>query len=286
MLPTSVKNAWLDLKAMSRFERRPPRASLAELAGSVRCEAQGRTPSVLCLHGFGGVPREVEPAFEEAERLGLHVVAPVLRGHGTVPADLATTRFEDWLAGAQQEFDQLRQRGPVVLLGLSLGSLLATSLTLSAPGDVAGLVLLANAFWLQEPFPATALSIYQLLRLPDLGVWKARSDLSSPEGLATHLSYGVQPIFAANSVRQAGVTLREELFRIHCPTLILHGARDRVCPVQNAWKVAERMTEITPRVVVFPRSHHILTKDVESQWVREEVRAFLQKVSTQSDGKG
>lgn len=271
--------AWL--KALRRHDRPEGIPSLAGQPGTSPIALAGRTPSLLCIHGYGGVPREVELGIEVARELGLAARAPVLRGHGTVPRDTAELRFEDWLGGLREDFDLLRKEGPVVLLGLSLGSLLATALYLEAPGDVAGLVLISSAFWLSSPMPGTALDWADRLGLPDFGMPKTGGpDLGDAEAKRTHLSYEVQPVHAAVSLLRAGERLREELFRIHCPTLLLHGALDRVCPVNKAFEAASRMTETDARVVVFPRSHHILTRDVEAGAVRAELTEFLERLAT------
>jgi esterase/lipase len=113
------------------------------------------------------------------------------------------------------------------------------------------------------------------LGLPDFGIPKFGSDIGDDEARSSHVSYGIQPIRAAISLRAAGVRLREQLYKVHCPTLVLHGARDRVCPVQNAWKVADRLGTSDVRVVILPKSHHIITRDLEHEAVARELREFL-----------
>lgn len=254
--------------------------SLASQPGAAPLRQSGRQPTVLCIHGFGGVPREVELGVASARAVGLGSSAPLLRGHGTLPKDTANLRFDDWLASARVEFDREREKGPVILLGLSLGSLLATALYLEAPADVLGLILVSSAFWLASPVPGLALDLAERLHLPDFGMPKtAGPDLGDEEAKKTHLSYEVQPVHAAISVLRAGERLRRELHRVHCPTLLLHGALDRVCPVAGAWKAAALMPDADVRVVVFPHSHHILTRDVEAAQVGQEIESFLRRVS-------
>lgn len=256
---------------------------LGSLSGSGRVAPltlEGRTPTIFALHGYCGAPQEVELACEIAAELGLRAEAPLLPGHGTHPKALSKLRFEDLLAGTLQEFHRARQRGPVVLLGMSMGSLLATELALRAPGDVAGIVFVANAFWLNRPFPGALLDLVAALRAPDFGAPKWATDLGDPETAKTHVSYRIQPTQTAISVQKAGQRLADELFRVHCPSLILHGARDQVCPVENAWKVAERLGTRDARVVVFPRSRHILLRDVERELVRRELRTFFQRCAS------
>lgn len=241
-------------------------------------DVAGRAPAVLCLHGFTGVPEEVRLGCEVAQSLGLAAHAPLLPGHGTSPLDLGRTTFDDWLRTAQQAFDQMRARGKVILFGLSMGSLLATELTLQAPGDVAGLILLSNAFWLKAPYPAWALWGAGACGVAGLQLRKAGSDIGDPVARGSHVTYMAQPLSGALEVFRAGERLRDRLSDVHRPTLILHGAKDRVCPVENAWRVAQRLGAARSRVVIFPRSHHIITRDAERQQVRLEVERFIREL--------
>jgi esterase/lipase len=62
---------------------------------------------------------------------------------------------------------------------------------------------------------------------------------------------------------------------VKAPTLLLHGALDAVTPVSNAWRVAVRLGTVDKRVVILPRSRHIVTRDVERDVVRREIAQFL-----------
>jgi carboxylesterase len=268
------------LLAHRAFDRIIPRHinHLDDLVQSRPIVSPGNVPTVLCLHGFTGVPEEVRLGCEVAQSLGLAACAPLLPGHGTSALDLGRTRFVDWLSAATSAFDELRARGPVVLVGLSMGSLLATELTLRAPGDVAGLVLMSNAFWLKAPYPAWGLYGAEALGLKRVQIAKEGADIGDPSAKQSHVTYTAQPLSGAWEVLRAGERLRERLRDIHRPTLVLHGARDRVCPVDNAWRAAERLGTSDVRVVIFPRSHHIITRDREHQRVRAELERFLREL--------
>lgn len=236
---------------------------------------EGRTPTVLALHGYCGVPREVEVVVEAAKSLGLAAHAPLLAGHGTSPAELAPLRFADWVASVRGALAEAEARGPVVLAGLSLGSLIALELTLERPESVVGLVLLGNALWLSRPFPSWALRAVDGLGLPDFGLPKFGTDLGTEEARRDHTTYPSQPVRAAIDLQKAADRLLGELPRISCPTLLLHGALDRTCPVSNAWRVAERLGTHDVSVRIFPRSRHVLTRDVEREDVRRALESFL-----------
>lgn len=236
-------------------------------------ESAGSRPSLLALHGFGGTPFEVELLVDVAREQGLAALAPLLPGHGTRAQRLAETRFSDWSAAVDLSLPRVGE--PAIVAGLSLGTLLALDLAIRKPRAVQALILLANAVWLRAPFPRWGLSLAHRLRLPDFLVPKAGPDIADRAVRDSHVSYDADPVHAAVEVLRAGARVRERLSEVRCPTLILHGARDRVCPVSNAWRVAEQLGTSDCRVVIFPRSHHILTRDLERPRVRAEIQAFV-----------
>lgn len=263
--------------ASSAVKARPSRGRLVGPGDPAPVFIQGSGPGVLGIHGFGGTPLEVGVVADVARALGRRVHLPLLPGHGTHADDLARTRWEDWSAAVELALERVSSPGePCVVVGLSLGSVLATHLAVSHPERVKALVLLANAFWLGAPFPAWALRAVAALRLPDFRMPKLAADIADPEARRTHLTYGEHPVHAAVAVERAGARMRERLGEVRAPTLIVHGARDRVCPVENAERVAARLGSRQVKVVVLPRSRHILTRDLERAEVAAELRAFLE----------
>lgn len=241
--------------------------------------APGRAPGVLALHGLSGTPQEVALVVEVASELGLAAEAPLLPGHGTSVADLARTGFEDWLLAAEQSYARLAERGPVVVAGLSMGAVLAFRLAARHPRSTAGVIALANALWLKSPYPTLALQLAERLRLPDIWLKKAAPGVGDPEQRAAHLTYDAVPMRAAVALLRAGESTAAELHLVKAPTLLLHGALDDVAPVANAWRAAVRLGTLQKRTVILPRSQHILTRDVERDVVKRELRAFLEQLA-------
>lgn len=240
---------------------------------------EGRSPRLLAFHGFTGTPQEVSLVVDVARELGLGAEAPLLPGHGARVSDLAPLRFSDWLRAAEAHYARLAARGPVVVAGLSMGSLLAFHLAKNHPETTAGVIALANAMWLKSPWPTWGLKLVDRLRLPDFWMSKSAPDIGDRAERALHLTYNAQPVRAAVSLLRAGEALSQELHRVHAPTLIVHGTLDRVAPVTNAYRVAVRLGTVDKRTLILPRSHHVLTRDVEREQLRAELTAFLQRLS-------
>jgi carboxylesterase len=256
---------------------KPPRGTLMGEGVADPLLVAGKAPHVLALHGFSGTPQEVALVVDVARELGLGAEAPLLPGHGQRVSDLAPLRFADWLAAAEQHYAKLAERGPVIVAGLSMGALLALHLAAKYPDTTTSVIALANAVWLSSPWPTLPLKLIERLRLPDFSMPKSGPDLGDREQRALHLTYNAQPLHAAISLLRACELFSQELHRVRAPTLILHGALDRVTPVSNAWRLSVRLGSVDKRTVIFPRSHHILTRDVEREAVRREIMQFLRR---------
>lgn len=263
----------------ARWSRWWPDGGLLGTGDFVEIDAPGADPPLLAIHGFGSTPDEVSPLTELAAELGLRRRAPLLPGHGTHARDLARTRYQDWYATAERELLRLSAHGRVIVGGQSLGSLISLDLALRHPERVLGLVILANATRLYAPYPDWALSLVGRLGLTGFMMPKfGGANLCDAEAKQRHLTYGQQPIRAALDVRERGIHLLGQLARIHCPCFVAHGEHDLVCPVSNAWAVAERLGTPDVELLLLPNSAHIITKDGDRELLRARLRAFLQRL--------
>ncbi len=233
----------------------------------------GRAPSLLCLHGFCGVPEEMRPLIEAGRSLGLSVLAPLLPGHGAGPKQLRSFRYSDWYSAAEAQFLSLTKRGPVLLAGMSMGSIVASELSAKYPDRVLGLIALANPFWIRRPFPATALWLVDRLDMPDFGFpWRTEEP--------SQRAFYVQPVHAAVSVAQAASRVRHQLREIRVPTLVFHGATDRACPVHSASRYAKRLGTSSVRVCIVPDAGHMVTLGKHAAAMTREVIDFIASLST------
>ncbi len=253
--------------------------------GETEFFAAGRAPAVVAFHGFGGTAAELRPVLEAIVGAGLAVDCALLAGHGTRVEQLQDMTFEDWVAPARRRVQTaIDEHRKVVLLGFSLGSLVAMQIASERPPGVVGLVVLGNALTLamsaRLPLGLWARTGW---RMPDLYVVKPRAgDLSDPSHEDELVTYDRHPMRAALEVYRAGARVAAVVPRIDCATLILHGRRDHVCPWRNAAWLAAHLTARDVGTRFFERSAHVLAWDRERHEVAEEVLAFLARVSSQA----
>jgi carboxylesterase len=243
--------------------------------------AAGRAPYVVAMHGFGGTAAELMPLLDRVALEGYALDAALLPGHGTAAEKLQDVTFDGWLAAVRARAEAAATRlGRVVLVGFSLGSLVAMQIASEKPPWLAGLVVLGNALTLRA-HTSVPLALWRLTGkpMPDVYLLKPRpGDLVDLAAMSSILTYDRHPMRAALEVYLAGPRVRDVVGRITCPTLILHGRRDAVCSWRNATWLAERIGSRDVTVRIFERSAHVLCCDGERDEVGREVAAFLARL--------
>ena len=244
-------------------------------------DVPGASPSVLALHGFGATPQEVLLVVEVARDLGLRALAPLLPGHGLSVHELAKTRWLDWRGAAERALINLTSGGePLIVVGMSMGSLLALELAAAFPEQVIGVGALAPAIRLGWPYPSLALAAVCGLGVPDFTLPKSRPDIRDAGLRRSQVTYASQPAYAGNEVRLAGRRVEARLGEIRCPAFVAHGQNDHVCPVSNARRVYAKLGTLgwEKELLILPRSYHIITRDVERGLLRSRLYQFMQRV--------
>ncbi len=163
-----------------------------------------------------------------------------------------------------------------------MGSLLALALASDAKTKphVDALVLLGCALELSPPLRAAfSFAARAHMRLPDAFVPKPFGpDIRDKTLLHTIDAYDRHPLRAAMEVYRAGRALTSHLADVTCPTLALHGERDRVCSVRGARALVALLGTRDVRVKTYSRSAHMIALDYDREAVAADVLAFLERV--------
>lgn len=248
--------------------------------GETEMFAEGRAPALLAFHGFGGTVAELRPVLDAVAGAGVAVDAALLPGHGTRVEHLQEQTFDTWVDASRRRMATVALRhGRFVLFGFSLGSLIAMQLAAEHPEGLAGLVVLGSAVTL-HPVMNVPFALWERLGrdLPDAYLRKPQpGNLIDASAMDSLVTYDLNPIRAAHQVYLAGARVRAVAGRILCPTLVLHGRHDRVCPWKNALWVTEHLGTRDVRVRILERSAHVVCCDGERAEVSRETLAFLDR---------
>jgi carboxylesterase len=239
---------------------------------------------VLLLHGFTGSPFEVRLLGDWLAARGYAVEGPRLAGHAARTADLACSRWPDWLASAESALDRLRARsGSVVICGLSMGALLTLELARRRAADLAAICALAPALFLTPSAlrfvdVTRRMPLVQRAALPKL----AGSDILDRElrrlnGIAQGRAW--MPLPALASLVDLGAHVRAHLHEVRLPILLAHSRNDHTVPFACMEAVAAAVG--TPRRdvrrLILERSYHVITLDVERETVFQAVADHIRE---------
>jgi acylglycerol lipase len=245
------------------------------------------TARVVISHGYaehGGRYRHV------AERLtgaGLAVVVPDHRGHGRSEGrPVSVRRFDDYVEDLHQVLlDAATELGdaPTVLLGHSMGGLIAAAYALRHPDELRGLVLSAPAV-LATGVSAPAIAIGRLLArvAPEMGVVKLPLEKISrdPEVVAAYMAdprvhpRRLRARLGAEMVRAMG-EVAGGLSRLTVPVLVMQGSADALVDPAAAAYVHDRVGSSDRTIRIYPGLYHEIFNEPERDRVLDDLVAWV-----------
>lgn len=256
--------------------RTPDDDTHAVLPGCEPWSSPGGGPhGVLVLHGFTGSPVSMRPLAEAFAGAGFAVEMPRLPGHGTDPADLALTTWDDWLAEASRCLAVLQARttdGSVVVAGLSMGGALTLALA-EAHAELAGIVVI-NAP-VQAP-PELAEGLDAMLNGGVEIIDSIGGDIADPA--ADEVSYEATPLRPLLSMLNAGAAVRDRLPEIACPVLVITSRQDHVVAPEDSDVIAEAVGGPVERLFL-EKSFHVATLDYDRAELEAAAVAFAVRVT-------
>jgi carboxylesterase len=240
------------------------------LAGAEPFYAEGGTTGVLVSHGYTGSPQSMRPLAEGLAAAGFTVALPRLRGHGTTPADMATSTARDWIADLEAASAWLQQRCDTLFMtGLSMGGTLTLLLAGLHPERFRGIMPINAALFVNNPdLTALAFTESAPAEVPGIG-----SDIKAAG--VTELAYPAVPVPTVKELLLLMKGAEELLPRIACPALIFVSRDDHVVPPANAEYIFSRLPNPDKELVWLDNSYHVATLDNDKDLIVQRSVAFI-----------
>lgn len=242
----------------------------------------GGAVSALLIHGLSGTPYEMRYLGERLAARGVRVRGVKLAGHAAQPEELGAASYDNWYESAVNGLEELRQHGePIVVVGLSMGAVLAARLTADQAESIAGVTLLAPAFFLPT---STTLALRALRGVLGSIVERiyllnpAGSDIHDAAARSVHPSARLMPLSAPLKLLDLSALVKPMLARITQPALVMHARRDHTCPMRkNVDYVMKHLGSAEKRAIELDESYHVITVDSEKERVVDEVAGFVER---------
>lgn len=264
-----------------------PQERLTDLAGSrgriALHEWRAERPRYVALiaHGYGEHARRYAHVAEHLVRHGASVYAPDHVGHGRSEGERALVeRVDDMVA----DLDAVARRAaadhpglPLVLIGHSMGGLIATRYAQQHGGTLAALVLSGPAvggnpaiemLLTMDPIPELPIDPSTLSRDPEVGRAYADDPLvwHGPFKRAT-----LAAMVAAGKASTEGPSFGA------LPVLWLHGEDDALVPVAGARPAVERLAGERLEAIVYPGARHEVLNETNRDEVLAAVTSFIDR---------
>jgi carboxylesterase len=240
--------------------------------------------SALLIHGLSGTPYEMRYLGERLAAAGVRVLGVRLKGHAGAPEELGASDHSNWYESVVEGFERLRQYGDAnVVIGMSMGAILAARLAADQREAVAGLVMLAPAFFLPTP-TWLALRLMRPARAWGDKVYfrsGAGTDIHDDAARSVHPGTRLMPLGAALSLVELSDRIRPRLGEVVQPALLIHSRQDHTCPFErNVDFVMRHLGSADKRAVVLEESYHVIAVDSEKARVADETLEFIAQFRT------
>ena len=231
--------------------------------------------AVLLIHGWTSVPYEVRRLGLFLNGRGYTAAGPVLRGHGTVPKDLETVRWTEWLADMEQEYLALKaQYANVYIAGTSIGANIAALLA-EKHADVAGLVLMAMPYRFKLERLAQGFARFaSLFKKYNKKFYPPTFGVSTTiTRLIAYQSYPIKSAFEAfELIKRSRVALRG----IKQPVLVLQSSHDHMVVKDNLEIIFRELGSGKKAKRYVAKAYHTFVSDIKNEHVFEDILDFLE----------
>src|SRR5215207_4204362 len=235
---------------------------------------------VVLVHGYGEHIGRYEHVAAALNARGSAVVGPDHIGHGRSPGEPALVEdFELLVDDLRAVVQDARGDLPVVMVGHSMGGLIATRYAQRHREDLAGLVLSGPAIglgpvfeaWLGAPeLPSDPIDVAVLSRDAAVGEAYAADPLVYHGGWKRPT---LEAFAAADTAIAEGRGFGD------LPLLYVHGAEDQLVPMQLARPVVERLAGPDSELHVLDGARHEVFNEFGKEETIDLVASFAERVT-------
>jgi carboxylesterase len=158
----------------------------------------------------------------------------------------------------------------VVVVGLSMGGLVALELAMRHPDKIAGVVTVAAALKFSDPLSALSPMLARFVRY-----WPSPESFNDPQLAKNCTNY---PMFATDafaSLYRYSKDIAERLPEVSVPIRILQSKKDQIVAPESANIIYEKVSSPLREIVWFDKSGHEMMQDLEAASVLQEIMGFV-----------
>ncbi|MEL7603888.1 MAG: alpha/beta fold hydrolase [Bacillota bacterium] len=232
--------------------------------------------AVLFIHGFLGSPRQFQYLEPVVRSCGCDAYALLLPGHGGTLGDFVRVGRTQWQAYTLREVERLRaEYDNILLVGHSMGCLLAVQAALRDPSGIRGILALALPLYMRVS--ATGIQIN----------WRyvtGRMRKQDERLKAAKEFCGVSGLFLWNAVRMLPRILdvlymtrqsRAQIMKLRVPLSVVHSPGDEWVSRRTLAFAQKRLRDAD--IIQLSESGHFWYADADRQTIRNKLARLLER---------
>jgi alpha-beta hydrolase superfamily lysophospholipase len=243
-----------------------------------RWSAENRTFTAVIVHGYGEHARRYDHVAQALVEAGADVYAHDHLGHGESEGERASIHdMEDLVDDTARVVEQARNGLPVVMIGHSLGGIVATRYAQRPDHGLSALVLSGPVIGGNPDL----LGLVNLPEIPDIPIDPAVLSRDPETGRA----YAEDPLVYHGPFKRE--TLQAIVDSIEAvaaggdlgdlPTLWIHGEQDSLAPLAHARPAVERIRGSAFEEHIYEGAQHEVFNEINRDEVIADVIAFLKR---------
>lgn len=235
---------------------------------------KGKT-GVLLIHGFTSSPYEYSDLAPYLAKKNITVYAPLIKGHGTSPENLATTNDKDWLDSMRKAFKKLKKEcDHTYIVGTSMGGNIA--IILASEFDINGLILIAPPLvFRKERFWKASYQVMRLLK----NFQKKRLNHKTLKNVKIRKGYYDKiPLNVIKFVTKIIIEAKLKLKEVDVPTLVMQSTDDVWVHHESINFIKNNIKSKNVKAVLFEDAYHVLIMEKDNEKYSKEIYEFIQNI--------
>lgn len=274
LMQQAIEEFEADYKAYYKAEESKP----MEVGMPLLVKGSARKIGVLLCHGYMAAPMEVKELALYLGGMGFWVYVPRLKGHGTLPEDLAGRSYQDWIESVDQGYaiisNLCRQ---VVAGGFSTGAGLALDLAVRV-NEVVGVFAVAAPLRLRDFSSKFAPAVDMWNRLMERanrpGAKKEFVE-NNPEN--PHINYLRNPVAGVREIERLMDALEPRLQGLKIPALIIQSRGDPVVDPKGSRKIFDLLGTEDKEYHLFNFDRHGILLGEGARRVHRAIGTFVSR---------
>jgi carboxylesterase len=185
----------------------------------------------------------------------------------------------NWYTDAERALIDLCSRvDQVVVVGLSMGGLVALELAVRHPDKIAGVVSVATALKFQDPMARFARKLSAVVKY-----WDSPNSFNGESLKAASKNYEKFPLETFASLYDYSRETVDRLGEVHVPIRILQSKKDHVVAPVSANIIHAGVSSPNRELLWYNKSGHEMMMDLEKEQVFEDIMEFVKSFRKQRD---